>query len=82
MRPEIRRIVGKTISGVIVKESEREPRSQVFLLFAGGTYYELYSGAEIHGTGGPDPGGVAEVRAYLLDAARVVFEAVSDEGRE
>jgi hypothetical protein len=40
-------IVGKTISGVIVKEGDETPRSQVFLLFTDGTYYELYSDSRI-----------------------------------
>jgi len=54
MTGAISHILGKTISGVIVKEGDETPRGQVFLLFADGTYYELYSDARIQGTKGVD----------------------------
>ena len=42
MRSGIREIIGKTISGVLVSECPEEPRTQVFLVFADGTHYELW----------------------------------------
>jgi len=34
-------IIGKTIKHIVVKEGDRQPRSQVFLVFTDGSYYEL-----------------------------------------
>ena len=73
MRDEIRQIIGKTISGVIVKKSDRYPTSQVFLLFSDDTYYELY-GDHIKGSGGVDRGGRGAVLRYLPEH-KVEFEA-------
>jgi hypothetical protein len=77
MSSALSHIVGKTISGVIVKEGDRTPRSQVFLLFTDGTYYELYSDSRIQGTKGVDKGGPDQVRSYFT-RNRVVFEALND----
>ncbi len=74
MKDATRGIVGKTISGVIVKEGNSSPRSQVFLLFDDNTYYELYSQDHIGSAGGIDPGGATEVRSYMPEARIVVEE--------
>ena len=67
-------IIGKTIKHIVVKEGDRQPRSQVFLVFTDGSYYEFYSAtAEIVGAGGLDVGGIEAVRAYLPEQ-RVVYE--------
>jgi hypothetical protein len=67
-------IIGKTIKHVVVKEGDRQPRSQVFLVFTDGSYYEFYSAtAPIVGAGGLDVGGIEAVRAYLPEQ-RVVYE--------
>jgi hypothetical protein len=67
-------IIGKTIKHVVVKEGERQPRSQVFLVFTDGSYYEFYSAtAEIVGAGGLDVGGIEAVRGYLPEQ-RIVYE--------
>ncbi len=65
MKHEVKQIIGKKICGVVVKQGTRTPRSQVFLLFTDDTYYEFYSDSDIIGTGGVDPGGLNEVRAYM-----------------
>jgi hypothetical protein len=66
-------ILGRTITGVIMKESgERYPNAQLFLLFSDGTYYELY-GEHIHGSG-PDRGGKQEVLDYTR-GRRLAYQA-------
>jgi hypothetical protein len=75
IKSEVRQIVGKTITGVIVKEGTG-PRSQLFLTFSDGTYYEFYCGdSAISCTGGVDRGGVAEVLKYMSPRQQVVFQA-------
>ena len=59
-------IVGKTIKGVVVKESDwKNPRSQIFLLFDDNTYYEFYSASTIRGIHGIDKGGMDTVKNYM-----------------
>ncbi len=77
MKNAIRDIVGKTITGVVVKASDRAPRSQVFLVFSDGTYYELYSVSDIKGAGGIDTGGLEAVRNYMRATHEIVLEAVA-----
>ncbi|MGE0594655.1 MAG: hypothetical protein AB7G23_08975 [Vicinamibacterales bacterium] len=80
MKDAIRDIVGKSIAGVVVKESDRPPRRQVFLVFSDGTYYELYSGSgDIKGAGGIDTGGLEAVRNYMSATHKIVLEAVASE---
>lgn len=83
MKSEIRQILGKTINGVVVKEGEQHPRSQVFLLFSDGTYYEFY-GKFIQGTSGVDRGGIEEVRQYMANRTIVleVFDETITSGRD
>lgn len=83
--PEL--IVGKTVTGVIVKESRRSsPSAQLFLLFSDGTYFEFWSWGEYSGlsaAGGLDRGGPKEVREYMsppTGSMRIVFEKLLDEG--
>jgi hypothetical protein len=74
-----REVVGRRISGVIAKEGKGSPRSQVFLLFDDGTYYEFYSDSPIRGTGGVDRGGYESVLGYLRGPERdPVFAALAD----
>ncbi len=42
MKDGIKEILGKTITGVVVKARDGVPRSQVFLLCSDNTYFELY----------------------------------------
>lgn len=75
MKDGIRDVVGKTISGVVVKEADRLPRTQIFLLFTDGTYFEIYSGSgDISGAGGIDVGGIDKVRQYMSATHRIVIE--------
>jgi len=67
-------MVGRMITGVVVKEGDGPPRSQVFLIFSDGFYTELYSDAPIKAAS-LWPGGRDEVRAYMAPEKRVVFEA-------
>ncbi len=42
MRTFIDQIVGKQIANVVVTESSRRPREQVYLVFTDGTHFELF----------------------------------------
>jgi hypothetical protein len=77
MKSQIREILGKKINGVVVKEGEKAPQTQVFLLFSDGTYYEFYG--IINGTGGVDRGGIKEVRQYMASKNRSIVLEVLDE---
>ena len=62
MNTAIRDIVGKQIERV-VKEADRSPTSQVFLVFNDGTYYELYCcDGVIKGAGRLYPSGLYEAK--------------------
>ena len=82
MKTELERIVGRRISGVIVKaarDPKSRPRSSLFLLFDDGTYYEFYASDDsITATGGVDRGGIHEVLQYLNDHSEVIFCATKD----
>jgi hypothetical protein len=66
-------LLGKRICGAVVKEGDRMPRMQVFLLFDDGTYYELYTDSTIFGAGGVDQGDLEHVRRYMPEQ-RLVCE--------
>jgi hypothetical protein len=74
--PEV--IVGKTITGVIMKKSKRSsPSAQLFLLFDDNSHFEFWSWGEYSGmnaAGGLDRGGVEEVRKYMSTSMEIVFE--------
>jgi len=61
MKDGIKAVVGKQISRVIVSENSEEgsPRTQIFLVFDDGTYYEIY-GNNLHLTGGVVTGDESE----------------------
>ena len=40
-------VLGKRICGAVVKEGDRLPRMQVFLIFDDDTYYEVYTDSTI-----------------------------------
>lgn len=69
MKEEIKDIVGKTIKGVVVRESDKAPQSQVFLVFTDGTYYELYTSGSftISGASGCYSGDMQDVLDYIPD---------------
>ena len=70
-------LLGKRICGAVVKQGDRSPRMQVFLVFDDGTHYEFYTDTAIHGIGGVDPGGMEHVRNYMQEMA-IVFECGGD----
>jgi hypothetical protein len=83
MKPAVKDIIGKTITGVVVKEGPRPnlPRTQVFLIFSDGTYYEFYSDSNITGAGGVDKGGIEEVRQYMSQHHEIIAEySIKDVG--
>jgi hypothetical protein len=76
MRDGIRQIIGKTITGLIVKERvnpETGPATQVFLLFSDGTNYELYG--NVVGTSGLGKMDVLDIKRYMAPEMKVVLEA-------
>lgn len=70
MKGGLSKILGKTISGVVVAENHRNPKQQVFIVFSNGTYLEIY-GDEFTCANGLDSGGVEEAVAYAegMDAS-------------
>lgn len=81
MRPGIEQIVGRRISGVVVKGDANVTPKMVFLLFDDGTAYEFYG--SIGTTSGIRQGGAAFAREYLAESHPVIFEHLlaSDGGR-
>jgi len=75
IKNELAGIVGKTLAGVIVKSCPTPPRSQLFLMFTDGTYYEIYAAEGLSTAGGVDRGGRKEVLDYMSGTTHVVFEA-------
>ncbi len=75
--------LGKTITGIIVKENKtmfQSPSSQVFLLFSDHTYYELYTGNDtISFSGGVDKGDKDTVAGYMSQEMNIAFEAYLNE---
>ncbi|WP_460758025.1 hypothetical protein [Lysobacter fragariae] len=57
-------IVGKQISAVVVAANDRDPRTQLFLVFSDGTYFEIW-GNTFTGAGALDRGGTPEVLQYV-----------------
>ena len=76
--PEL--IVGKTISGVIIKQGgSGSPSRQLFLLFDDNTYFEFWSWGDYSGmsaAGGLDRGGAEEVRNYMK-GNEIIFEKLA-----
>jgi hypothetical protein len=76
MKSGVREIVGKTIAGVVVKESDGLPRRQVFLLLTDGTYFEFYG--VLYGISGVRNGSLEAVRKYLTPPMQTVMEFVDE----
>ena len=76
MNDHIKDIVGRTIKGVVVKESsEDSPRMQIFLIFSDGYYFEIYNSfRQLTWTKGLNQGGLPEVRNYLSDVCKIILE--------
>jgi hypothetical protein len=61
-------IVGKTIAHVVVKKRPAQPRSQLFLVFTDGTYYEFFCpDGDLEGSSAIDHGTLDDVRRYQGD---------------
>ncbi len=74
-----KKIIGKTIAGVVVKESDHFPKSQVFLIFSDNTSFEFYSDeSEIRGNTDIQPYGLEGVKTYISRTHRIVQEFYSD----
>ena len=56
------------------------PASQLFIAFAGGTYFAFYSDGAIVPSGGVDQGTLEDVRRYLSEITDVVFETYPRRG--
>ena len=59
MKTGIQKIIGKTVSHVVVATNERAPRQQMFLVFSDGTMLEFW-GEHFNCGSGLDRGGMAE----------------------
>ena len=66
LKDGLSQLLGKRICGAVVKEGDRLPRMQVFLIFDDDTYYEVYTDSMIYGTGGVVPRNRPNPRAPLL----------------
>lgn len=82
MKDNAYEIIGKTITGIIIKRNRhsRSPRSQLFLIFDDFSSYEFYSpDGEIVNTGGLNKNtSFREVYNYLGENTKVIFQAVAD----
>jgi hypothetical protein len=77
MKDGVRQIVGKSISGVVVAETPRALRRQVFLVFTDNTHFEFW-GDSLTGAGGVDTGGLEEVGNYIAKCGAKVTMEVSE----
>lgn len=77
LKDGLSQLLGKRICGAVVKEGDRMPRMQVFLIFDDDTYYEMYTDSSIFGAGGIDQGNIENVRLYM-PAQKIVFECHAD----
>lgn len=75
MKDGAKEILGKTITGVVIKAGGMPPKSQLFLVFSDGTYYEFYCDRDhIHPTGGLWRGDIEDVRRYMGEVKNITFE--------
>lgn len=79
LKGSIRALVGKTITGVVVKIGS-SVRQQVFLLFSDGTWFEFYSSERMGYSGMLSIGDVDDVRRYMGDVQKIVIEEVAGDG--
>ena len=71
MKEGIRQVLGKTISGIVVAENDKEPAMQLFLTFTDGTYFEIW-GNSFNCCSELDRGGVAEAKRYAESQGAIV----------
>jgi len=77
-----RRLLGMTVTGVMVRRRSDSPRGQLFLVLrrdadSPEVYFEFFSvSGKIEAAGSsPTPGGMEDVREYMADPQAKVFEA-------
>ncbi len=79
----LREIIGKTISGIVIKKAEIGKSAVIFqlhLVFSDNTCLEMYTQLEnIHFAGGLDRGGLEEARHYSSDVLDIVYQVYLDE---
>jgi hypothetical protein len=78
MKHEVREILGRTITGIIIKAGAPgvKPQSMLILRFADGTDYEFYSSdGHITTTAGVWHRSVEDARRYLDTKLPIIFEA-------
>lgn len=76
MKDGAQELLGKTIKGIVIKVGEKIPKSQLFLVFDDGTYYEFYCLDDvIQVTGGAVAGNIDDVRKYMSETREIVFES-------
>ena len=73
MKRGIQKVLGKTISGIVVAENDREPKIQMFLTFTDGTYFEIW-GNNFNCCSELDRGGVTEVKDYAESQGATIQE--------
>lgn len=76
MKDGLAKILGKTISGVVVASKDREPKQQVFLTFTDGTYFEFW-GEQFSCAGGVDDGGIEKAVSYAEGIGATVTNVYS-----
>lgn len=64
MKPGIKQVLEKTISGVVIAENDDEPKTQMFLTFTDGTHLEFY-GDWFTCRNDLDRGGIPESIRYI-----------------
>ena len=81
MKGSICDLVGRSITGVIVKQGSTVAQ-QVFLLFSDGTYFEFYSRERMSYSGSLQHGGADAVRNYMANTQTIVVDEVWEVSRE
>lgn len=73
MKNEIKKIIGKTIKGVVIGEGKRGPQSQIFFIFTDNSFYEIFSENHISTTSGLKNGGINAVLKSLPPNNEVMY---------
>jgi hypothetical protein len=82
MKTNAHEILGKTITGIILKYADKPaetPQSQLWLLFSDNTCYEFYClGDSIRPSGGVIANGLEHINHYMQDGYFVACKAMLD----
>ncbi len=71
----IKKTIGKTIAGIVIKESDNEPKSQIFFIFSDDSSYEIYSDkSKIFGSTDLQPYGLDGVKKCMSTTHKIVDE--------